>query len=64
MIIYESVHNQRPHGRWKNDHNCEWRTDKWLEVSLASLPYFASMKDAIDTGELSVEQVADMIIAL
>ena len=50
--------------RWKNDHNCEWRTDKWLEVSLASLPYFASMKDAVDTGELSVEQVADMIMAL
>ena len=48
--------------RWKNDHNCEWRTDKWLEVSLASLPYLASMKDAIDTGELSVEQVADMIM--
>ncbi len=47
--------------RWKNDHNCEWRTDHWLEISLASLPYFSSMKDAIDTSELSVDQIADMI---
>ncbi len=47
--------------RWKNDHSCEWRTDHWLEVSLASLPYFSSMKDAFDTGKLTVNQVADMI---
>ena len=48
--------------RWKNDRNCEWRTDQWLEVSLASLPRFASMKDAIDTSGLSVDQTADMIM--
>ena len=48
--------------RWKNDHSCEWRTDQWLEVSLASLQYFSSMKDAIDTSELSVDQIADLIM--
>ena len=48
--------------RWTNDHDCEWRTDRWLEVSLASLPYFAAMKDAVDTSELSVDQIADMIM--
>ena len=48
--------------RWKNDSNCEWRTDQWLEVSLASLPYFSSMKDVVDTGGLSADQVADSII--
>ncbi len=48
--------------RWKNDHNCDWRTDQWLEASLASLPFFASMKDAIDTSGLTVEQIADMIM--
>jgi shikimate kinase len=48
--------------RWKNDHNCEWRTDRWLEVSLASLPYFSAMKDPIDTSELSVDQTAEMIM--
>ena len=48
--------------RWKNDYHCEWRTDQWLEVSLASLPYFSSMENVIDTGGLSVEQVADAIM--
>ena len=48
--------------RWKNDHACEWRTDEWLKVSLASLPFFASLDNAIDTGGLSVEQVADLIM--
>ena len=47
--------------RWKNDHNCEWRTDRWLEISLASLPYFSSMEDTIDTSGLSAEQTADRI---
>ena len=47
--------------RWKNDHICEWRTDRWLDISLSSLPYFASMKNAIDTSGLSVDRVADMI---
>ena len=48
--------------RWKEDSRCEWRTDQWLEASLASLPYFRSMEDAVDTGGLSADQVADMII--
>ena len=48
--------------RWKNDHNCEWRTDQWLDISLKSLPRFASMENAIDTSDLSVDSVADLIL--
>ena len=48
--------------RWKNDKACNWRTDRWLEISLASLPRFAVMENAVDTGGLSVDQVADMIM--
>ena len=48
--------------RWKNDRDCEWRTDRWLDVSLKSLPAFRSMSHAIDTGDLSAEQVADQIM--
>jgi len=48
--------------RWKDDHNCEWRTDEWLNVSLKSLPGFASMENTIDTSGLPVEQVAELVI--
>ena len=48
--------------RWKDDHNCEWRTDEWLSVSLKSLPGFASMENIIDTSDLSVEQVAELVM--
>ena len=48
--------------RWKEDHNCEWRTNEWLNVSLKSLPGFASMDNTIDTTGLSVEQVAELIM--
>ena len=48
--------------RWKDDHNCEWRTDVWLNVSLKSLPGFASMENIIDTSDLSVEQVAELVM--
>ena len=48
--------------RWKNDKNCEWRTDEWLEVSLKSLPYFLSMENSIDTSGLSIEEIADRIL--
>ena len=48
--------------RWDNDQNCEWRTDEWLQVSLKSLPGFASMDNVIDTSLLSVDQVADFIM--
>ncbi|MBR5959931.1 MAG: AAA family ATPase [Clostridia bacterium] len=48
--------------RWKDDHNCEWRTDEWLNVSLKSLPGFASMENAIDTSGLPVEQVAELVM--
>ena len=50
--------------RWENDHACEWRTDEWLKVSLASLPAFAAMENTIDTGGLSVEHIADRIMKL
>ena len=48
--------------RWNNDQNCEWRTDEWLQVSLKSLPGFASMENTIDTSGLSVDQTADLIM--
>ena len=48
--------------RWENDHTCEWRTDEWLNVSLKSLPGFASMDNTIDTSGLPVEQVAELVM--
>ena len=48
--------------RWKDDHNCEWRTDEWLNVSLKSLPGFASMDNTIDTSGLPLEQVAELVM--
>lgn len=47
--------------RWKEDRNCEWRTDGWLEASLASLPAFEAMENTVDTGGLSAGQVAEII---
>ena len=48
--------------RWKDDHNCEWRTDEWLKVSLSSLPAFAAMENTLDTAGLSPERIADLIL--
>ena len=48
--------------RWKDDHNCQWRTDEWLNVSLKSLPGFASMDNTIDTSGMPVEQVAELVM--
>ena len=48
--------------RWKNDRNCEWRTDDWLNKSLRSLPGFSAMDPVIDTSDLSVERVAEQIM--
>ena len=48
--------------RWKEDRRCEWRTDHWLEISLASLSRFAEMDHQIDTSELSAEEIADRIL--
>ena len=48
--------------RWKNDHECEWRTDEWLNVSLKSLQHFASMNNTIDTSNMPADRVADMIL--
>ncbi len=49
--------------RWKNDRDCEWRTDRWLEASLKSLPFFASLNNTVDTGTLSADEIADMILS-
>lgn len=49
--------------RWENDYCCEWRTAQWLDVSLKSLPYFFSLENVIDTGGLSAEQVARIIMS-
>ena len=48
--------------RWREDRQCEWRTDHWLEISLASLPRFAEMENRIDTGGLPAEEIANMIL--
>ena len=48
--------------RWKQDRNCEWRTDEWLDVSLKSLPGFASMDHTIDTSGLTVGQIAEIVM--
>lgn len=48
--------------RWKNDMKCEWRTDKWLEISLKSLSYFSALENCIDTSRLSINQVAEKIM--
>ena len=48
--------------RWKQDRDCEWRTDEWLEVSLKSLPGFASVENTIDTSNLTVGQIAEIVM--
>ena len=48
--------------RWKQDRSCEWRTDRWLEASIASLPDFASRPDALDTSHLTIAQAAERIL--
>ena len=48
--------------RWNNDRNCEWRTKEWMAVSLKSLPYFAAMENTINTGELSADRAAEIIM--
>ena len=49
--------------RWENDRNCEWRTDEWLNVSLKSLPGFSVMDHVIDTSDMSVDRIAELIMA-
>ncbi|MCR5166256.1 MAG: AAA family ATPase [Oscillospiraceae bacterium] len=48
--------------RWKNDSVCEWRTDEWLDVSVDSISGFSAFDDPIDTSDLSVEEIAEMIL--
>lgn len=48
--------------RWTHDDQCPWRTDEWLDVSLKSLEYFASMENCVDTARMSAAQVAEQIM--
>ena len=48
--------------RWKNDHDCEWRTDEWLEASRKSLPRFAVMENTMDTGGMTVDEIVRLIV--
>ena len=48
--------------RWENDQSCEWRTEKWLNISLRSLPGFMAMNHVIDTSGLPVSRVAELIM--
>lgn len=48
--------------RWKKDTLCEWRTDEWLNVSLKSLPRFATKEDCLDTNDKTVPQVVEEIL--
>lgn len=48
--------------RWENDKNCEWRTHEWLEVSLKSLLFFSSLENCIDTSDLTIDMIEDMIM--
>ena len=48
--------------RWKNDLNCEWRTEEWLNVSLKSLPGFSAMNHVIDTSGLSINRIEELIM--
>ncbi|MBR5677269.1 MAG: hypothetical protein IKX20_03940 [Paludibacteraceae bacterium] len=56
--------NEHLISRWKNDENCEWRTEEWLATSLASLRFFSSLDDAFDTNDMSVQQIADAVLKL
>ena len=49
--------------RWKNDNVCGWRTDDWLSVSLKSLSQFSMLPNIINTDDLSISQIAKMILA-
>ena len=48
--------------RWESDCISDWRTDRWLDASLKSLPKFENMNDVLDTSGFSVEQIADLIM--
>ena len=48
--------------RWKNDRDCAWRTDEWLDASLRSLEQFAAMDNVIDTDGLPVSRIAEIIL--
>ena len=48
--------------RWKNDSQCEWRTDEWLKISLHSLASFKASEDAFATDGMSVQQIAEAIM--
>ena len=48
--------------RWRHDRGCEWRTERWLQASIASLPGFAAQPDALDTSRLTIARAAETIL--
>lgn len=48
--------------RWEKDKVCEWRTQEWLEISVRSLDYFRKSEHCLDTSNLSVREVANIIM--
>ena len=48
--------------RWSNDNQCEWRTDEWLNVSLKSLAQFAQQENVFDTTNLTIPEIAEIIV--
>lgn len=48
--------------QWMNDKNCPWRTEEWLDISIKSLDKFSKMKEAIDITNLSIKEVANLVI--
>ena len=48
--------------RWKNDNQCEWRTEEWLKISLNSLDYFSTLEDAFETNDMDVQKIAEAIM--
>ena len=49
--------------RWKNDKQCPWRTNEWLKISTASLSYFSSLDNCLDTTDMTIESIAGKIIS-
>ena len=49
--------------RWKNDKQCPWRTNEWLKISTASLSYFSSLDNCLNTTDMTIESIAGKIIS-
>ena len=60
--ILHMVDNYRKCSICKMIKKCEWRTQEWLEASLKSLSFFSSLESGIDTSDLTVDIIANMIM--